>query len=206
MRAPAAPVPRRRLNAANAKDAILDAAEKLLTVKGPQALKLADIAQAARVTNGNVLHHFQSIEGLQDALLTRMVARLVDKVLKITQSPWTEDQRMTLAIREMFEAFEERSASRLAAWLVMTDRVKRLDDVRDAIARVLVEIERARAAGPRAGMPAESIQGFVMLGILNALAAGLFGKELSRLFGMPETAARDWALSALLTLAAKTQH
>lgn len=195
--------PRRRLGAQAAKDGILDAAEAILNADGPQGLKLADIAKAAKVTNGNVLHHFQSIEGVHDALMTRLVKRLVDRVLKIHQNPWTEDQRMTLAIRETFEAFEDKSAARLAAWLVMTDRIKRLDDVRDAIALVLSEIQTTRAKHGRTHVKPELVMPFLLLGILNALAAGLFGRDLSRLMGLPDLSARDIALGALLTLAAR---
>jgi AcrR family transcriptional regulator len=197
--------PRRRLTAAGAKDVILDAAEAILNAHGPQGLKLADIAKAAKVTNGNVLHHFRSIEGVHNALMTRLVGRLIERVLKITQSPWTEDQRMTMAIREMFEAFEDKSVSRLAAWLVMSDRTNELEEMSNAIGVVLSEIDRVRAAGPRASRSSGTVRDFVMLGVVNALAAGLFGKHVSRLFGAPETSARDAALGALLTLAAMNQ-
>jgi AcrR family transcriptional regulator len=197
------PKPRRRRAAADAKEAILDAAEALLNTDGPQQLKLVSIAKAAKVTNGNVLHHFQSVEMVQEALMTRLVGRLVERVLKITQSPWTEDQRMTLAIQEMFEAFEDKSASRLAAWLVMTDRTDRLDEIKDAIASVLTEIQAVRAKGPRAHLDPALSRQFMLLGILNALAAGLFGRKLSRLMDLPDRAARDAALWALLTLAAQ---
>lgn len=199
-KAPAKP-PRRRLTAVDARDGILDAAEAILNAQGPQGLKLADIAKSAGVTNGNVLHHFGAIETVHDALMTRMVNRLVDRVLKITQAPWSEDQRMTLALTELFEAFADKSASRLAAWLVMTDRAKKLDEIASAIGRVLLEIEKHREAELRPDLKFEQVQNFVMLGILNALASGLFGRDLSRLFGAPETAARETALGALLTLA-----
>ena len=195
-----AAVSRRRLTSRDAKDTILDAAEHLLTVSGPQALKLADIARASGVTNGNVLHHFGTIEGVQDALMTRMVDRLTARVLKITEAPWTEDQRMTMGIREVFDVFAEPSAARLAAWMVMTDRVGRLDHVRDSISRVMIEILRVHATGPRKGRAQGDVVAFVMLGVLNALSVGLYGPALSQLFGQPDTAARDAALFALLTL------
>jgi AcrR family transcriptional regulator len=186
------PAPRRRLTASGAKDLILDAA-------------LADIAKAAKVTNGNVLHHFASIEGVHDALMTRLVDRLIAKVLKITQSPWTEDQRMTLAISEMFEAFADKSTCRLAAWLVMSDRTKKLDEMRGSIELVLAEVARTRANGPRAHLPQDLIRMFMAHCILNALGSGLFGAELGRLIGLADGAVRDMALGSLLTLAAPDQ-
>jgi TetR/AcrR family transcriptional regulator, repressor for neighboring sulfatase len=200
------PAPRRRLTAENAKETILGAAEAILNAHGPQGLKLADIAKGAKVTNGNVLHHFGTVEGVHDALMTRLVDRLIAKILKIAQSPWTEDQRMTMSIREIFEAFEDKSTCRLAAWLVMSDRTKRLDEMRSAIERVHSEFNQARAKGPRAHVPEDAVKGFMTLCIMNALGAGLFGNDLGRLMGIDETSARDAALGALLTLAAREQN
>lgn len=197
--------PRRRLTAEGAKETILDAAEAILNAHGPQGLKLADIAKGAKVTNGNVLHHFGTVEGVHDALMTRLVDRLIAKILKIAQSPWTEDQRLTISIREIFEAFEDKSTCRLAAWLVMSDRTKRLDEMRVAIERVHREFSNLRAKGPRAHVPDELVKGFMTLCIMNALGAGLFGNELGKLMGIDETAARDQALGALLMLAARDQ-
>jgi AcrR family transcriptional regulator len=199
------PAPRRRLTAANAKDTILDAAEAILNQEGPQGLKLADIAKGAKVTNGNVLHHFGKVEGVHDALMTRLVDRLIARILKIAQSPWTEDQRMTMSMREIFEAFEDKSTCRLAAWLVMTDRTKKLDEMRSAIERVHNEFSQLRAKSPRAAVPDVAIRTFMTLCIVNALGAGLFGNDLGRLMGLEDTAARDTALGALLTLAARDQ-
>jgi AcrR family transcriptional regulator len=197
--------PRRRLTADGAKEVILDAAEELLNALGPQALKLADIAKTAKVTNGNVLHHFGSIEGVHDALMTRLVNRLVAKAIKITQSPWTEDQRMTMAISEMFAAFEDKSAARLAAWLVMTDRTRKLDEIREAIERILTEVAQARAKTNRANLPPDVFRSFLALCILNALGSGLFGPHLTRLLGLKGQSVRDISLGSLLTLAARDQ-
>lgn len=61
---------------------ILAAAEALLTEKGPQALKLADVAKAAGVVHATVLHHFGSIADVQAALAERMIRQLVEQILE----------------------------------------------------------------------------------------------------------------------------
>lgn len=200
---PRARAKRRRLPAEAARTALLEAAERVLTAKGPQDLKLSEVAKEAGVANGTVLHHFGTVEGLQGALMENLVKRLVDRVVAITEQPWSEDQRMTLGITEMFEAFESKSSSRIAAWLVMTDQVQRLSRVQEAIQRVLGSIEAASLRDPTRDISSQRMQRFVMLGILLALGSGFFGRDLSHLFGEEPTAAREAALDALLTLAAK---
>jgi AcrR family transcriptional regulator len=197
---------RRRLTSGDARHAILNAAESILLRKGPQDMKLTALAKAAMVTTGNILHHFGSIDAVHQALLEGLVTRLIDRVIDITKAPWTEDQRMTLGIKEMFEAFEEKSSARLAAWLVMTGRPKHLNRMKDSIAQVRLAIRQARRSGVSQHITDDEIDKFVLLGITLALGAGLFGRDLSELFGLEENAARNNALGALLLLAALSRE
>ena len=56
------------------RDNILIAAERLLVRTGPQSLRLADVAKEAGVANATVLHHFATIDGVQAALMEKMIA------------------------------------------------------------------------------------------------------------------------------------
>ena len=71
---------RRRLDASDAREAILEAAETLLVVSGPDSLRLTDIAAKAGVSHPNVLYHFVSIGELQRRLAQRVVARLASEI------------------------------------------------------------------------------------------------------------------------------
>jgi AcrR family transcriptional regulator len=63
-----------------ARENILAACEAILLEKGPQALKLADVAAGAGVANATVLHHFGSVDGVQTALMARMIRQLVERI------------------------------------------------------------------------------------------------------------------------------
>ncbi len=56
-------------DAAQTKQAILDAALKVFSEKGYHATRLVDIAQYAEVTRGAVYHHFGNKEGLYGELM-----------------------------------------------------------------------------------------------------------------------------------------
>ena len=65
-----------------ARENILQSAERLLLERGPQGLKLVEVAQGAGVSHATVLHHFGSIDGVQTALAEAMIRQLVARVLE----------------------------------------------------------------------------------------------------------------------------
>jgi AcrR family transcriptional regulator len=174
------------------RENILSAAEALLTAKGPQALKLADVAAEAGVANATVLHHFGSIDGVEAALMDRMIAQLAASVLDAREQESDPATAREVATRKLFDAFETRGAARLAAWLVLTDQTSRLTMVRQAVQAVVAT--RIRPAG----ISADEAEDLVLLSVLTAVGAGLFGRPLAALLGKPEGRARELALEVLL--------
>ena len=188
----AAPIRRRRAPE-EARENILVAAEAMLTATGPQSLKLAQVAQAAGVSNASVLHHFLSIDGVQAALMERMVRKLVDEILALTERPTDTARGATEGVTALFDAFEARGAARLAAWLELTGEGRRLTGVRAAIREV---IDRRRAQYPN--VPAEVLEDFLLACITVALGVGLFGSTLGELLGRPPGQVRQVALALVL--------
>lgn len=186
-----APSSRRRRTPEASRDNILTAAESLLEENGPQALRLADVARRAGVANATVLHHFGSIDSVQTALMERMIADIVSGLLELDMPSDPEGARRA-GLQHLFEAFARKGTARLAAWLVLTDEARRLQTVREAVATV---IRRRMDAGQ---LPLEQMEDMVLLSILLAAGAGLFGPTLDELLGRPAGHARMMAL-ALLT-------
>lgn len=174
------------------RDNILAAAETILLASGPQDLKLAEVAKTAGVANATVLHHFGSIDGVQTALMERMVRQLVDEVLAITVS---EGQGAAFAgdgMRALFDAFEAKGAARLAAWLALTGEATRMTGVRGAVQEVIDA--RISQIG---GVSAEIMGDFILGCVTFALGVGLFGAPLGELLGKPPARAREVALGIL---------
>jgi len=174
-----------------ARDNILAAAERLLVERGPLALKLADVAGAAGVANASVLHHFGSIDGVHAALMDRMVQQLVADVLAIAEQPGAREEHQEAVVRKLFDVFETRGAARLAAWLELTGEWRRLTHVREAVQSVV--LKRA-SFGDRS---VEETEDLVLISVVLAMGAGLFGGSLAQLVGKPEGHARVVAADVL---------
>ncbi|MEI9977623.1 MAG: helix-turn-helix domain-containing protein [Edaphobacter sp.] len=175
-----------------ARDTILAAAEKLLISKGPQSLKLSDVAKTAKVVNATVIHHFGTIEGVQVALMERMVQRLAKGILA-AESPEDRFERSNIGVPLLFDAFETRGTARLAAWLELTGEFRRLVAARSAMETVI----KKRIATK--GVPRKSAEDIVLVSVMMAMAVGLFGVSLTELLGRDPGAARRVALEVLRT-------
>jgi AcrR family transcriptional regulator len=175
-----------------ARENILAAAEAILVESGPQNLKLVEVASAAGVVNATVLHHFKSIDGLQNALMTRMVQGLVQRLVAITTQSGDPAEVAAAGVTALFDAFEDRGAARLAAWLELTGESRRLEVVRAAV-REVIEARMIRDAP----FPPEVVEDFILACISIALGVGLFGATLSVQLGRSENRARDVALGMI---------
>jgi AcrR family transcriptional regulator len=72
--------PPRRDRAGDPREALLDAARRLLAERGLEALSARAIAGAAGVTPAMVHYYFGDKRGLTDALLERALARVLERV------------------------------------------------------------------------------------------------------------------------------
>ncbi|MBX9747880.1 MAG: TetR/AcrR family transcriptional regulator [Hyphomonadaceae bacterium] len=174
-----------------ARDNILAAAERILVERGPLALKLADVASAAKVANASVLHHFGSIDGLHAALMERMVSQLIADILAIADQGGERADQQEAAFQALFDVFETRGAARLAAWLELTGEWRRMTHVRDAVRTVVL---RRASFGDVSTKQAEDL---VLISVTLAMGAGLFGHALAELVGKPAGRTRKVAAEML---------
>lgn len=172
-------------------------AETLLVEQGPLALKLAEVAAAAGVANGTVLHHFGSIDGVHTALMERMTEQLVANVFAAAMREHDRDAQNAAVMEALFDTFETRGAARLAAWLELTGEWRRLTNVRDAVRAVAAkraELDSAKVA---------EVEDMVLVAVVMAMGAGLFGRSLGQLIGKPAGRARKLAVEMLRERAGK---
>ncbi len=183
--------PRIRRSPEASRENILAAAEALLVEKGPQSLKLVDVAASAGVANATVLHHFGSIDGVQTALMERMIDQLVANVFAAHESDDDPDAEQDRAFKTLFDAFETRGAARLAAWLELTDESRRMTMVRQAVNQVVVGHMQ------RTGRSQAESENLVLISVVVAMGVGLFGRTLGTLIGKPPDRARKLAVELL---------
>jgi AcrR family transcriptional regulator len=195
--------PRIRRSPEASRENILIAAERLLVRQGPQSLRLADVAKEAGVANATVLHHFGTIDGVQAALMEKMIAELVSGLMAM-DVPDDPRAARAAAFQNLFDAFENKGAARLAAWLELTDESRRLRTVREAVQTVI----RLKIGAMEADT--EQLEDAILISVILAIGVGLFGPTLSELLGKPKSRARAAALglleSGLTEVARKTDH
>lgn len=181
-------LPRVRRSPEAARENILAAAERLLVHQGPQALKLADVAAEAGIANASVLHHFGSIDDVQTALMERMVADLVARILAISE---VSTEPSPAGAQALFDAFEAPGVARLAAWLEMTGEARRMTMVRDAVQSVVMKLSA------RASITPEQAEDLIMVSVVLAMGVGLFGRSLASLMDKPAGHTRTLAMRLL---------
>ena len=197
-----APVKRRRLDAAGAREAILAAAESLLINDGPDGLRLTEVATKAGVSHPNVLYHFGSVSELQAQLAQRVAVRLAEEVATVFTSgnnglPVTIDS----VVSSVFEVFNERGYARLLAWLVLANITpgfdalgSKLEMLRAAIAmhpalrgeehaerrkRLVPAIELVIVSAVGYGLVGGTVEGFFKADAARLTVAQLLGQMLS---------------------------
>ncbi|MCA8902623.1 MAG: TetR/AcrR family transcriptional regulator [Hyphomonas sp.] len=183
--------PRIRRSIEESRSNILSAAESLLVERGPQSLRLADVAKAAGVANATVLHHFGSIDAVQKALMEQMIGDLVDNILALNVPVDDLSAARGAGLETLFDAFESRGTARLAAWLELTDESRRLTLVREAVQQV-VQQKMANV-----GVPVDVAEDMILLSVTLALGVGFFGPSLADLLGKPPGRARELTLRML---------
>ncbi|WP_348672655.1 TetR/AcrR family transcriptional regulator [uncultured Abyssibacter sp.] len=85
--------PRRRRNPDRTRNAILEAAGKLLAKDGPEGLSVSQVAQLAGVNRGTAYQHFQSREQLVEATKAWVSERLCEVAFGDFQ-PSSDDERL----------------------------------------------------------------------------------------------------------------
>ena len=110
---------RRRRSAGVAREEILDAAQRLLSQGGPDAIRLQDIANDVGIAHPTILHHFGSRDGLIEALDARAIHALTDDVARILQSD--EGAPAGELIERVAETMDQQGLAQLIAFWAMRE-------------------------------------------------------------------------------------
>jgi AcrR family transcriptional regulator len=186
-----AALPRRRLTPEASRDAALEAARALLLEDGPQAVTLKAVAGRVGRTHANLLHHFGSADGLQQALIERMAAAIVATIRDAVRRSRAERDPAEL-VDVVFDAFGAGGAGALASWMILTGNRDALDPVLTAIHDLVEELARDEER-PDAPIRDETLQL-----VLAALGDALLGAAMARALELPRGRARELASRMLL--------
>lgn len=186
------PLPlRKRLSPEESREAALEAARALLVEVGPQAVTLKAVAGRIGRTHANLLHHFGSANGLQEALIASMarhiVATIRDAVLR------SRDLQDPAEVVELtFDAFGRYGAGALASWMILNGNEDALDPILTEIHDLVDELVESH------GEDSPPIHEETLQLVLMALGDALLGGPMARALGLPRDTARQLACRMLL--------
>jgi len=109
----------RRRTAAEARERILLAAEKRLIEGGPDAIRVQHVARDLDLTDAAIYHHFESRDGLIDALLRFAGRRLKERLASAIEKWDRESFDIQTLMDFVGETYADRGYARLAAWMVL---------------------------------------------------------------------------------------
>lgn len=174
---------RARLSPAQSRAAAIEAARALLIEEGPGAVTLKAVAARVGKTHANVLHHFGSAAGLQQALAAHISERVTAGIGEAVEAAWRGDADEALIVERTFDAFEREGAGALASWMILTGETAALKPILRAIHDL---VERLGEGNP--GHPVrEHTLGLVLL----ALGQSLLGGPMADALDLPPGAARE---------------
>ncbi|MFZ3484004.1 TetR/AcrR family transcriptional regulator [Sphingomonas sp. 3-13AW] len=185
-------ITRRRLSSAESREAALDAARDLLIENGPQSVTLKAVSARIGRTHANLLHHFGSAAGLQEALAQRMTATITAQIGAAALRARSQGDPSEV-VDLTFDAFGRQGGGALASWMILSGNHHLLDPVLDAIHRLVDEL------ASDSGLADVPLADETLHLVLIALGDALLGGAMAQALGLPPDRARALARKQLLS-------
>ena len=184
---------RRRRTADVARDEILNAAQKLLSQGGPDAIRLQDIAHDVGISHPTILHHFGSRDGLIEALDVRAIHALTDDVARILKSD--EEPQTGELVERVAETMDQQGLARLIALWAMRDAEERSELEGTDPAVLVAEVAQLISSrlDETEGISKDRLEAIsfrVRLGVFAMFGQALIGDALSPVSGSEREAER----------------
>ncbi|MSP62172.1 MAG: TetR/AcrR family transcriptional regulator [Myxococcales bacterium] len=174
VRTPPRRTKRLRRSAEEAREQILDAAEKRLDGAGPAGIRLQEIAADVGVSHPTILHHFGNRQALVEAVVGRALEGVRRDALAAFTAEGFEAPDVAALLRRIVRTLADRGHARLLAWLALEGRPQ---EDPDHLLGVLADVIHARrVAGPHPTARREDTLFIVVLASLALLAEGIVGR------------------------------
>ncbi len=184
MSAPRRRKKRVRRSAEQARELILDAAEKRLAVGGPAGIRLQEVAADAGISHPTILHHFGSREGLVEAVCQRALDTMQRDAAAAFVAEQFEEADAKLLLRKILALLADKGHARLLAWLALEGRTQ---EDPAYILRELAQLMHARRlAETGRDAPQEDTLFVIVLASLALLGEGILGTATWNSAGLAE--------------------
>ena len=189
---------RRRRTPDEARREAVTSARRMLIHGGPTAVTLKAVGDDIGVTHANLIHHFGSAAGLQAALMGSMVRDLTDALAAAVTHLRSDAGAPRMLVDEVFDAFDQGGAARLAAWIVMSGDIEHLEPVRAAVRDLVEALDKKFAQGGDTNR--RRITAAVLFISLCAFGDAIVGPPLRHMLEREDDSARKIVSRLLSTL------
>jgi AcrR family transcriptional regulator len=172
----------------------LEAARDILLTLGPQAVTLKAVGAALGMTHANLIHHFGSANGLQTALMAKMIHDLSGTLDGVVEKLRTGELPLFGLLTRVFDIYQASGGGQLTAWLALNRVTEGLEPIADSL-NELVRVFADQAG--RIEPPDGPIGQAVLLACFVAVAESLAGEQLEAMLGFQPGAARQIAARAI---------
>jgi AcrR family transcriptional regulator len=184
-RAPVRRARPRRLDAAAAREGILDAAAKRLVESGPAGIRLQEVAADAGVSHPTVLHHFGSREQLVQAVIARSLDAIHTQLVEAISKSTGEEAQVATMLDGVFDALTANGHGRVILWLALEGHP--IDGAESSLDRVVDAahaLRRAHRRGKGRPPPREDTAHLVVLATLALIGSTVMGPQLLAKVGL----------------------
>ncbi len=173
-----------RRTAEEARERILEVAEEQLRERGPDGLRLKELAREVGVSHPAILHHFGSRTGLVRAVVSRITRQVQQQIVAALHDDIEPASGATLLDR-VFRVMAEPGLARMMAWLSLSRDVEleMNSNVRD-IAQAMHRIRCQRK--PDHAPPFEDTLFTVLLAAMAPIGNAIAGDALRASAGLAD--------------------
>ncbi|MEZ4311646.1 MAG: TetR/AcrR family transcriptional regulator, partial [Polyangiaceae bacterium] len=195
---------RKRRDAAEAREAILDAAEKRLARGGPASIRLQEVAADVGVSHPTVLHHFGSRELLMKAVIERGFATLHTELVAAIGGSTGGVAELSAMLEAVSHSLSTKGHGRMLLWLALEGhRVSKVDVPLSAVVDAAHGLRSKKRGGKTPVPPREDTAHVVVLAALSLSALSVMGPALLEQVGLANDAAgearfRAWLAKVLI--------
>ncbi|WP_369391169.1 TetR/AcrR family transcriptional regulator [Streptomyces sp. CG1] len=168
---------------------LLDAALRVYAESGEQGLTVAALTKASGVSLGSLYHHFGSVDGLMNALLTRWLGRLLGELVGALEYTRTAHTGIRALVRAYLDFVQQHRDAALLLHSSYADRKgmadgKRLRDAQEARLSPLAQwAGRYVESGDLAPLPAPLLESLILgpvIGVARRWLSGIDDVDLDQ--------------------------
>ena len=193
-------MPRKRRNALEAKEEILNAAQHIFEQEGPEGIRIQALAKKVRASHPTILYHFGSTENLAAVLRERINNAIRDDFLKLIHEDDSDQTRLAV-IDKALAGIADPTRGRLVAWLVTSGQI---DKKAMSKADLAVIIEKVSSLIQNGDERQDEVRNILLLTMLAMVGESMIGKNLRKRLGIKGKDAkpehfRQWLLRLVVS-------